>query len=228
MTKIITKNIGALALLFVIAIAPASIVFAQTTPAYTTTDTTDDTRKDKLKEKRDNISDKMRDQVKKRVVKDGVRPSNVDRTADLTFTGQTDGWTILGGTAFKSSIALSGEAYHVEGGNWKIKSVGDIKVADRTAKLDLAGQARGDKITLHGTGTLDSGEAIKLTLKGHFAPTTDKNVFAIAFTNAGIHYIDTGVRVPLMQVGSVTVTPTPTPVPTPVPEPIPAPITPAQ
>ncbi len=223
MTRTNTRNIVALALLLVIALAPATAVFAQSTPANTTSDTTDDTRKDKLKEKRDNVSDKVRDQIKKRVVKDGVRPDDVDRIADLTFTGQTDGWTILGGTAFKSTIALSGEAYHMKGENWKIKSVGDIKVADRTAKLDLTGHARGDKIMLHGTGTLNSGEAIKLTLKGHFAPTSDKNVFAIAFTHAGIHYTETGVRVPLMQVGSVTVTPTP--VPTPVPEPIPAPTT---
>ncbi|MFY9300051.1 MAG: hypothetical protein WAO91_02520 [Candidatus Nitrosotenuis sp.] len=222
MTKTDTKNIGALALLLVIAFAPASIVFAQTTSADTTTDTTtdttDDTRKDKVKEKRENISDKIRDHVKKRVVRDGVRPSSVDRAADLTFTGQTDGWTILGGTAFKSSIALSGEANHIGGGNWKIKSVGDIVVADRTAKLDLTGNTRGDKITLHGTGTLNSGEAIRLSLKGHFAPTNDPNVFAIAFTNAGIHYVDTGVRVPLMQVGTVTVTQI-------VPEPVPAPTT---
>ena len=200
MTRTNTKNVEALALLLVVALAPASIAFAQ---ADTETDT-DDKRKDKIK-----------DQIKKRIVKDAIPRSNVERTdrvADLTFRGQTDGWTILGGTAFKSSIALSGDAYSYGSGNWKIKSVGDITVADKTAKLDLTGHARGTTILLQGTGTLSDGQTIKLILKGHFAPTSETNVYAIAFTNAGIQYLDNGVRVPLMQVGSVLVTPT---VPTP-------------
>lgn len=200
MTRTNTKNVETLALLLVVALAPSSIAFAQT--ADTETDT-DDKRKDKIK-----------DQIKKRIVKDAIPRSNVERTdiADLTFRGQTDGWTILGGTAFKSSIALSGDAYSYGGGNWKIKSVGDITVADKTAKLDLIGHARGTTILLQGTGTLSDGQTIKLILKGHFAPTSETNVYAIAFTNAGIQYLDNGVRVPLMQVGSVLVTPT---VPTP-------------
>ncbi|MBM2851732.1 MAG: exported protein of unknown function [Candidatus Nitrosotenuis sp.] len=201
MTRTNTKNVETLALLLVVALAPSSIAFAQT--ADTETDT-DDKRKDKIK-----------DQIKKRIVKDAIPRSNVERTdrvADLTFRGQTDGWTILGGTAFKSSIALSGDAYSYGSGNWKIKSVGDITVADKTAKLDLTGHARGTTILLQGTGTLSDGQTIKLILKGHFAPTSETNVYAIAFTNAGIQYLDNGVSVPLMQVGSVLVTPT---VPTP-------------
>ena len=208
MTSTNTKNIETLALLLVVALAPASFAFAQTD---TETDT-DDKRKDKTEDHIDKRKDKIENQIKKRIIKDAI-PRNderTDRVADLTFRGQTDGWTILGGTASKSSIALSGDAYSYGNGNWKIKSVGDITVADKTAKLDLTGHARGTTILLQGTGTLSDGQTIKLILKGHFAPTSETNVYAIAFTNAGMQYLDNGVRVPLMQVGSVLVTPVPT------------------
>jgi hypothetical protein len=278
MTKTNTKFTEALALLLVIALAPASVAFAQTTatePSTSTTDTTGtdttdkttDTRTDeqkrkdrlqddlkkvregiadrKLKERaadkikdrsvdkiRDANVDKIRDKVTDRVrdgVVDKVRDKRIDKAPDLTYSGKTNGWAILGGMAFPSSIGLSGEAYHQGGGNWIMTAVGDIAVADQTAKLDLKGHVRGDQITLKGTGTLNDGTAINIHLKGHYAPTSNTNEFAIAFTNSAIQYKDTGARMPLMQVGTVTITPIVTPEPIPVPvEPVPVPITPAQ
>jgi hypothetical protein len=71
--------------------------------------------------------------------------------------------------------------------------------------MELTGFARGNMIYLQGSGELDNGEAFRVMLRGHFAPTTEDNVYAIAFTNAGINYSNSGIRIPLMQIGSVTV-----------------------
>lgn len=216
MTKLNTKNVETLALLLVVSLAPASIAFAQTASVKAETradvtvdaDDSDDKRKDRVKER---IQDRVTDQIKKRVVRN-ASPIDAERGADLSFRGHADGWAIVGGKAFKSSIELGGNAHHVGGGNWKLTSEGTLAVADRHAKLDLSGHVRGNLITLQGSGALDNGEPIRVTIKGHYAPTDDRNVFAVAFTQANVHYVNSGIRVPLMQVGSVTVidtTPTP-------------------
>jgi hypothetical protein len=275
MTKTNTKFTEALALILVVAFAPASIAFAQTTATEPSTGTTDTTstdatdtttdtrtdeqkRRDKLQENikkvregiadrklksadkikdrtvdkiRDANIDKIRDKVTDRVrdgVVDKIRDKKIDRAPDLTYSGKTSGWAILGGMAFPSSIGISGEAYHQSGGNWIMTAVGDIAVADHTARLDLKGHVRGEQIALKGTGTLSDGTAINIHLKGHYAPTSNTNEFAIAFTNSAIQYKDTGARMPLMQVGTVTVTPIVAPEPIPLPEQVPVPVTPAQ
>lgn len=249
MTKINTKFSEALALLLVVALAPASIAFAQTTgdvesaetevkstdPADTKADTRTDEqkRKDKLNDelkrlresiadRKSKIADRNTDKIRDKVI-DADRVKTIDRAADLKYSGKTSGWAILGGTAFPSSIAISGQGHNQGGGNWKITATGDLAVADRTAKLDMTGHVRGNQITLQGTGTLSDGTAIKIHIKGHYAATGNTNEFAIAFTNSHIQYMDNGARMPLMQVGSVMVTPIVTPV-----EPIPAPATSAQ
>ena len=238
MTK--TKFSEVLALLLVVALAPASIAFAQTSAnddAGVTTETkptdsvdadtrTDEQkRNDKLKEDlkrtRDSVSDKKTKNTDRNTDKirdantDRIRDKVIDKAAELTYKGKTSGWAILGGVAFPSSIGISGEGYNQGSGNWRITAVGDIAVADRTAKLDLKGHVKGNQITLQGTGTLSDGTAIKIHLKGHYAPTSNTSEFAIAFTNSHIQYMDNGARIPLMQVGSVVVTPIVTPVPVP-------------
>lgn len=290
MTKFNPKYSEALALIFVIALAPLSIAFAQTTatePSTGTTDTgdtgatgatgtdgtTDDKtdtrtdeqkRKDKLRDelkrikdaiaekkrtekirdsdrvrdadtdRRDKVTDKVRDRVTDRIadrITDKVRDRVIDRAdkgAELSYSGKTSGWAILGGTAFPSSIGISGEGYHQGGGNWKMTAVGDIAVADHTAKIDLVGHVRGHTINLQGMGTLSDGTEFKLHLKGHYAPTGNTNEFAIAFTNSGIQFKDQSARMPLMQVGTVIATPIVTPAPVPEPAPEPVPIAPAQ
>jgi hypothetical protein len=245
MTKINAKFSEALALLLVIALAPVSIAFAQTTgdassvetktvdPVDTDTRTDEQKRKDKLNDElkrlRENIADRKSkiidrttDKIRDKIVD---KERSIDRVADLKYGGKTSGWAILGGTAFPSSIAISGVGHNQGNGNWKITAVGDISVADRTAKLDMTGHVRGNMITLQGTGTLSDGTAIKIHIKGHYAATGNTGEFAIAFTNSHIQYMDNGARMPLMQVGSVMVTPVVTPVPV---EPVPAPTTPAQ
>ncbi len=277
MTKFNTKYSETLALLLVVALAPISIAFAQTTATEpstgatgdtgatgttgtdgTTDDTTDtrtdeEKRKDKVREElkrirdaiadrkakagekirdanvdkiRDHVTDKVRDKITDKVrdkVTDRVRDKVIDKAPELSYSGKTSGWAILGGTAFPSSIGISGQGYHQGGGNWRITAVGDIAVADHTAKLDLTGHVRGETINLQGIGTLSDGKEFKLHLKGHYAPTSTTNEFAIAFTNSAFQFKDTGARMPLMLVGTVTTIPSVTPVPT---EPVP--VTPAQ
>lgn len=216
MTKINTKYAQALALLLVVTLAPASIAFAQSSvEAETATETTINvdtetktkTRSD-IKARPIDAQEKRMDLIKDEVrtkVRDVVSNTLADRGADLTFRGHTDGWAIVGGKAFESSIEFGGDAHHVGGGNWKISSMGELTVGDRHAKLDLSGFARGNVIHLQGSGSLDNGEAFRIMLRGHFAPTDDRNVYAVAFTNANIQYMNSGLRVPLMQVGSVTI-----------------------
>ena len=258
MTKINARFSETLALLLVVALAPASIAFAQTTddgvtepktvePVDTkTVDKTTDARtdeqkrkdklQDELKRLRESITDKKAkntdrpsDKLREKIIDraDKIRDKNIDKVADLTYRGKTSGWAILGGTAFPSSIGISGEGHNQGSGNWRITAVGDIAVADRTAKLDLAGHVKGNQISLQGTGTLSDGTAIKIHIKGHYAATTNANEFAIAFTNSHIQYMDNGARMPLMQVGTVTVAPVVSPVPV-EPVPAPQPVVPAQ
>lgn len=227
--------ISAIALFLVLMIAPVSTVaFAQTTDAdesdmQTTADdtvvTTDSEEEDgvndeetetdsqntdeSVKEQRKDIKDQYKDRLGNSDIT-VVRPMPIDpdRAPDVTFDGATSGYAILGGQAWKSEIKLfDGSAFHVHNGMWKVKTSGEISVGDRHAKLELKGFAKENKITLHGGGTLDNGEKVRLVLHGHFAPTSEYGVFAMAFTNAGVHNINTGERIPLMQVGTVTVTP---------------------
>lgn len=216
MTKINTKYTQALTLLLVVTLAPASIAFAQSsveaeaateTTINVDTETKTKTRSDikaRLIDAQEKRTDLIKDEVRTKV-RDVVSNTLADRGADLTFRGHTDGWAIVGGKAFESSIEFGGDAHHVGGGNWKISSTGELTVGDRHAKLDLSGFARGNVIHLQGSGSLDNGDAFRIMLRGHFAPTDDRNVYAVAFTNANIQYMSSGLRVPLMQVGSVTI-----------------------
>jgi hypothetical protein len=179
--------------------------------------------KDYYKDERKNLKDQYKDQRTdlKEQYKDRLRDSNIsvvrpvpidpDRMPDVTFEGGTNGYALLGGQAWESYITLDGSAYHVHNGMWKVKTSGEISVAGKIATLDLKGFAKGNKLILHGNGILDGDQKIRLSLKGFFAPTgnsEDTGVFAIAFTQAGVHNINTGERLHLMQVGEVTVTPT--------------------
>ncbi len=248
MTKNTAKYLEAMALMLAVVLAPASSAYAQTTgdttesatPSSTETNTVtadaqsdkadDQKRKDKQREELKRIektskkSDRQDRVAKVRENTDRIRDKATDisgptgKLADLTYEGKANGYAILGGQAFVSSIGLSGKGHHLNGGNWEITAIGDISVADKNAKLDLRGHVRGNVIALKGTGTLSDGAIIDIHLKGHYAPIQG-NEYAIAFTNSHIQYKDNGTRMPLMLVGSATVTPT---------QPIPEPVIPAQ
>jgi|GEM_PF-2316780 len=241
MTNTYEKSIGTLALLLVIAMAPASLAFAQTTfdsddeesrlekNQGIENDVNDDDRdekeranerKEEIKKMREELlqrKDSLKEQMRNDAKQTRVDLRDADRIADLKFNGTTSGWAIVGNTAHPSSIELAGEAYNVGGSTWMLKSAGSLKVGDRDVILELKGHARGNMILLHGAGTLSDGESVRIHLKGHFAPTGNENEFALAFTNASVQYLESGIRIQLMQVGSATVLPIMEPTPTPVP-----------
>ena len=179
--------------------------------------------KDYYKDERKNLRDQYKDQRTdlREQYKDRLRDSDIsvvrpapidpDRVPDVKFDGMTDGYVLIGGQAWESYIKLvEGSGYHVHNGMWKVKTSGEISVAGKMATLDLKGFAKGNKLFLHGSGELEGDQKIRLSLKGFFAPTgntEDAREFAIAFTQAGVHNINTGQRLHLMQVGEVTVTP---------------------
>ena len=180
-----------------------------------------DQRAQDIKEFRDRVADEFRDKVRHFDSDVRHQPIDPDRIPDLRFDGSTSGYMIIGGQAWDSEIVLKGSAYHVTGQMWKVHSVGEIHVADRYAELEMKGFARGNNLVLNGSGELENGEKVRLFLRGHFAPTPESGVFAIAFTQAGVHNINTGERIPLMHVGSVEVFPTVDVEPVPLPAVVP-------
>ena len=130
-----------------------------------------------------------------------------DRPAKVQFGGITDGWAILGGQAYTSSIELiDGTAVRQDNGAWKVKSEAKISVEDRNAKLDLKGKAVNGKLRLHGTGTLDSGDSFRIILRGHYAPISGQpGDFVVDWSMAKIQNLETGLRIPLAQYGTIHV-----------------------
>ena len=235
-TKQDAKFLSALALILVIALAPVSTaVFAQDdtltndVPEISSADdsTTDNDVGDKnrsdeinekmndLREQRDNkiqeFKDKIRDEYKDRLrtdVSPDIRPYDMppDRQADLTFSGEAAGWTIIGGHALQSSTILNGEAWHIRGDVWKIHSKATLQIGQRAVDVEFKGFANEHRLTLHGTGYIKD-DPIRVFIRGHYAPTVDYGVFAIAFNQMGVQNQNTGAKFTMAQVGDVTVTP---------------------
>ena len=234
-TKQDAKFLSAIALILAIALAPVSTaVFAQedTTASNvpeissvdeSTTDNVDDnTKRDEVKEKMTELreqraekiqefKDKVTNEYKDRLrtdVRPDVRPYDMppDRQADLEFSGDAAGWTVIGNHAWKSTTTLNGEAWHIRGDLWMIHSKGTLTVADRNVDVEFKGYANGHRLTLHGTGYIGE-EPIRVFVRGHYAPTIDYGVFAIAFTQMGVQNQNTGAKFTMAQVGEVLVKP---------------------
>lgn len=215
---------AALGILAALAIVPlSSSVFAQSNSGDNDDSNNDngdkrklqkELKKEKLREIK-NIALESEIEPKSKIF-DETRSHEPDREPDLSFRGETSGWTIVDDLAHKSSVSLSGHVFKSGERMWKISTTGNITIGDRKAELDLKGVATGHKIMLQGNGILQNGEEVRLTLVGHYAPTTEDGVFAVAFTNGMFHNTNTGERLTMMQVGSVHVEPivsTPTPEP---------------
>ncbi|MFB5630462.1 MAG: hypothetical protein ACE5RN_02625 [Nitrosopumilaceae archaeon] len=236
-TKQDAKFLSALALILVIALAPVSTaVFAQddTVPNDvpeissvddSSTDNNDignETRKEQFKEKMNELreqrdekiqkfKEKIRDEYKDRLRTDlspDIRPHEMspDRQADLTFSGDASGWTIITGHAIESSTVLNGEAWHIRGDIWKIHSKATLHVGQRTVDVEFKGFANEHRLTLHGTGIIGE-DPIRVFIRGHYAPTVEYGVFAIAFNQMGVQNQNTDAKFTMAQVGDVTVTP---------------------
>ena len=164
-------------------------------------------RAEKIQEFKDKIRDEYKDRLRTDVSPD-VRPYDMspDRPADLTFTGEAAGWTIIGGYALESKTILNGEAWHIRGDVWKIHSKGTLEVANRSVDVEFKGFANGHRLTLFGTGYIGE-DPIRVFIRGHYAPTVDYGVFAIAFNQMGVQNQNTGAKFTMAQVGEVIVTP---------------------
>ena len=86
-------------------------------------------RAEKIQEFKDKIRDEYKDRLRTDV-SPNVRPYDMppDRQADLSFTGEAAGWTIIGGYALESKTILNGEAWHIRGDIWKIHSKGTLEM----------------------------------------------------------------------------------------------------
>jgi len=204
-------------------VSVSTTVDATETNADETDETVDNKSKDEIKEKMEELrkqraekiqefKDKIRDEYKDRLrtdVSPNVRPYDIppDRQADLTFTGEASGWTLIGGYALESSTILNGEAWHIKGDIWKIHSKGALHVGDRTVDVEFKGFANGHRLILHGTGYVGE-DPIRVFIRGHYAPTVDYGIFAIAFNQMGVQNLNTGAKFTMAQNGDVTVTPT--------------------
>ena len=130
--------------------------------------------------------------------------------AEVTFDGETNGWAVVAGQAFPSSIAITeGHAVHQNNGVWKVKSLATISVGDRTdIPLELKGKAVNGKLRLHGTGSLDGGDTFRIILRGHYAPVADSpGSFVLDFSTAKVQNMENGLRIPLFQYGLINVEP---------------------
>jgi len=139
-----------------------------------------------------------------------VSVASPDAQAEVTFTGTTDGWAIIAGQAYSSSIWLDGSAVHKGNGVWKVNSAAEISVGDRhEIPLELKGKAVNGKLRLHGTGTLgDNGDTFRIILRGHYAPIYDQpGDFVVDWSMAKVQNMETGLRIPLSQFGTIHVEP---------------------
>ena len=227
------KLFAALALVFSVALVPATAAYAQETDANVDqtrdqikdqirdikSDTRDaikqlkDERAEKLRQLKDSLPDQYKDRI--RTTDGQIRPDVIpDREPDVKFDAEANGWMLINGVAHESSTIIeSGYAYHIKNGLWKLK-VDDahFSVGDRDVTLDLVGKAKGHRMMLYGTGVLSTNDdgtenQIRVMLRGHFAPTSETGHFAIAFTQFGFHTMDNGKKLPLIQVGNATVYP---------------------
>ena len=175
-------------------------------------------RADRMQEFKDRMTDEYKDRVRDDISPE-IRPFDAppDRIADLRISGDAHGWTVVNGHAWKSTTSLDGQAWHIKGNIWTIHSKGTLTVADRTVDVELKGFVRGHSLTLYGTGYVGD-DPIRVFIRGHYAPTVEYGVFAIAFNQMGVHNENTGTKLKMAQVGTVIVTPTGD---KPIPEPLP-------
>ncbi len=132
----------------------------------------------------------------------------MDHPAEVEFKGITTGWAALAGQAYSSDIELlTGNAVRQDNCIWKVASSAEISVGERMdIPRDLKVKAVNGKLGLHGTGTLECGDTFRIVLRGHYAPVCDSpGEFVLEFSTAKVQNMDTGLRIPLIQHGIITV-----------------------
>ena len=201
-----------LSIIMAVAIAPVSGAFAQTDAENSDIQTDKEQRKayaKEIKEQRQLLKDQLKDLNDQR--KNRLGDTFDERIQDVEFTlsvnGVTSGWAIVDGKAFPAEFILDANAGYAEKRGMIITGTGTIFIGDREITLDLKGFAKNNRV--HMNGVFQDDDSIKIHLKGHFAPITDSDdSYALAFTRAAIIAESSDVKVPLVLVGDVTVTPT--------------------
>ena len=217
------KLLTAFSLLFVLAMSPLAVASAQTSSTVSTdasvsanvtasgssstSSTEDHDKKVKVKERLEKIRAEIAEKAKKRLETRDLRHDERDFRSTIAFSGETSGWAVIDGKAFKSTITLrDGKAAKVGEHQWRVAVNGTISVEDKSFDVHLKGQVQGKRhggatVLLH--GTIMNGEEHKIALSGYVAPTNVDNTFALAFTKAGFK----GERYDFFQVGHVTTSP---------------------
>lgn len=201
-----------LSIIMAVAIAPISGAFAQTDAENSDIQTDKEQRKayvKEIKEQRQLLKDQLKDLNDQR--KNRLGDTFDERIQDVEFTlsvnGVTSGWAVVDGKAFPAEFILDANASHAEKRGMIITGTGTIFIGDREITFDLKGFAKNNRVHMNGVSQDD--DSIKIHLKGHFAPIADSDdSYALAFTRAAITAESSDVKVPLVLVGDVTVTPT--------------------
>lgn len=201
-----------LSIIMAVAIAPVSGAFAQTDAENSDIQTDKEQRKayaKEIKEQRQLLKDQLKDLNDQR--KNRLGDTFDERIQDVEFTlsvnGVTSGWAVVDGKAFPAEFILDANAGYAEKRGMIITGTGTIFIGDREITLDLKGFAKNNRVHMNGVSQDD--DSIKIHLKGHFAPIADSDdSYALAFTRAAIIAESSDVKVPLVLVGDVTVTPT--------------------
>ena len=201
-----------LSIIMAVAIAPVSGAFAQTDAENSDIQTDKEQRKayaKEIKEQRQLLKDQLKDLNDQR--KNRLGDTFDERIQDVEFTlsvnGVTSGWAIVDGKAFPAEFILDANAGYAEKRGMIITGTGTIFIGDREITLDLKGFAKNNRVHMNGVSQDD--DSIKIHLKGHFTPIADSDdSYALAFTRAAIIAESSDVKVPLVLVGDVTVTPT--------------------
>jgi len=201
-----------LSIIMAVAIAPVSGAFAQTDAENSDIQTDKEQRKayaKEIKEQRQLLKDQLKDLNDQR--KNRLGDTFDERIQDVEFTlsvnGVTSGWAVVDGKAFPAEFILDANAGYAEKRGMIITGTGTIFIGDREITLDLKGFAKNNRVHMNGVSQDD--DSIKIHLKGHFTPIADSDdSYALAFTRAAIIAESSDVKVPLVLVGDVTVTPT--------------------
>jgi hypothetical protein len=219
-----TKLLTAFSLLFVLAMSPLALASAQTSNTVSTDASgsanvtasgssstgslTEDSKKDKVKDRLEKIRAEIAEKAKKRLEeKRDLRHPERDFRPTIAFSGETGGWTVIDGKAYKSTITLrDGKAAKVGEHQWRVAVNGTISIEDKSFDVHLKGKVQGKRhggatVLLH--GTIMNEQEHKIALGGYVAPTNVDNTFALAFTKAGFK----GERYDFFQVGHVTTSP---------------------
>ena len=211
------KMLTALALLFVLVISPLAVVYGQTNSntsvdLSTSGNITASGGSVKVDSAAKIVGDKLdiknlREKIKSERAE--LKQRTDERRATIAFTGQTDGWILIGGIASKASISLKeGKAVKVGDHLWRISTNGTITAGSKNYDVHLKGKVEGNKryggaiVSLRGTAMI-GGEEHRIALSGYVAPTSIEKTFALAFTNLGYK----GEEYHFIQVGQVTTSP---------------------